>query len=69
MGSFQYEWWNVDAILGKTKIIFEVKAKNKENAIKQFEKMNADCKKNFGQNWQILWETMRLDRKGYQRLF
>ena len=60
MGSFQYEWWNVDAIECGIHVILEVKAKNKENAIKQFQRMAKG---------EILWETLKLDRKGYQRLF
>ena len=58
MGGFQYEWWNVDAKEPTGTYTLEVKAKNRENAIKQFKKMTDGI---------IDWETLRMDRKGYQR--
>lgn len=78
MGSFQYEWWLVDVIINGTRMALEVKARNKENAIKQIEKMaNPEKAKDFFEEitakqlteGKIFWETLRLDRKGYQRLF
>ena len=78
MSSFQYEWWLVDVIINGTKMALEVKAKNKENAIKQIEKMaNLEKAKTFEEmitatqltEGKIFWETLRLDRKGYQKLF
>ena len=62
MGSFNYEWWNVEARELTGRYTLEVKAKNKENAIKQF-------KKDFPDVIEFYWETLTLDRKGYQRRF
>lgn len=58
MGAFEYEWWNVDSKEPTGTYTLEVKAKNKENAIKQFKKMAEG---------DIFWDTLRLDRKGHQR--
>ena len=58
MGSFQFEWWNVDVKEPTGRYTLEVKAKNKENAVRQFKKMT---------DGEILWGTLVLDRKGYQR--
>lgn len=60
MKSFEYEWWNVKAKEPTGTYTLEVKAKNKENAIKQFKQMALG---------EILWETLTLDRKGYQRRY
>lgn len=60
MKNFEYEWWNVKAKEPTGTYTLEVKAKNKENAIKQFKKMTTG---------EIFWDTLVLDRKGYQRRF
>ncbi len=62
MGSFQYEWWDVMAKLPTGTYTLEVKAKSRENAIKKF-------KKDFPDVIDFFWETLALDRKGYQRLY
>ncbi len=62
MGAFQYEWWNVKAKMPTGLYTLEVKAKNRENAIKHF-------KKDFPQVIEFIWDTLTLDRKGYQRRF
>ena len=62
MGKFQYEWWNVEIRFTSGRCICEVKAKNRENAIKQF-------KRDFEDVQEIYWDTLKLDRKGYQRRF
>ena len=60
-GGFQYEWWNVEIrFTSGFKCICEVKAKNRENAIKQF-------KRDFDNVQEIYWETLKLDRTGHQR--
>ena len=63
MKTFEYEWWDVKAKCLTGTYTLEVKAKNRENAIKQFNK------KNFPDVIEFLWDTLTLDRKGYQRLF
>ena len=62
MGQFQYEWWNVKGITPTGTYTFEVKAKNRDNAIKRF-------KKDFPYVSMFYWDTLELDRKGYQRRF
>lgn len=62
MNSFEYEWWNIKAKEPAGIYTLEVKAKNKENAIKQF-------KRDFPDVIEFFWETLTLDRKGYQRRF
>lgn len=74
MGSFQYEWWTVETKEATGRIMWEVKAKDKERAISQINRM-ADRhdkevrteKPNF--KTEIFWDTLTLDHKGYQRLF
>ena len=74
MGNFQYEWWAVEVKEATGKCILEVKARSKDNAIKQINKYATDHDKevqphrpNF--KTEVLWETLELDRVGYQRLF
>lgn len=62
MGNFQFEWWNVNAKMPTGTLTLEVKAKNRENAIKQF-------KKDFPNVVEFFWDTLVLDRKGYARRF
>ena len=79
-GSFQYEWWTVDIIYTTGKDCTEFKGKSKDHVIRQIN--NWVEKKNKKHNdpslpwWErgdgvieILWETLTLDRVGYQRLF
>lgn len=61
MQNYQYEWWNVKIKFRTGTYIAECKAIDKEHAIKQFEK--------FDDVIEIYWDTMKLDRKGYQRRF
>lgn len=74
MKNFEYEWWTVEVKAATGKSTWEVKAKNKANAIKQFEKWAKEhtkevqaVRKDF--ETEILWNTLTLDRKGYQRLY
>ena len=74
MSKFEYEWWTVNAIEATGKITWVVKAKNKDNAIKQIKKMAVDHDKEVQVHrpdfkTEILWDTLFLDHKGYQRLF
>lgn len=74
MGKFQYEWWTVEAREATGKCTWEVKARSKDGAVRQIEKMAEAhdlevqgvrpdfCTK-------IFWETLSLDRTGYQRRF
>lgn len=61
MGAYQYEWWHVRAKCFTGVYMLQVKAKNKENAIKQFSKCFDDV-------IEFYWETLTLDRKGFQRM-
>lgn len=74
MSKFQYEWWNVKVKEATGEITWEVKAKNKENAIKQFKKWAKEHDEKVQRvrpefHTEIFWETLTLDRKGYQRLW
>mgnify|MGYP003320406472 CR=1 FL=1 len=62
MSKFQYEWWNVNAKMPTGTLTLEVKAKNRENAMKQFQK-------DFPDVIEFFWDTLVLDRKGYARRF
>lgn len=57
---WEFEWWNVQSKEPTGMMTLEVKAKNKDNAIKQLKKMAEGT---------IHWDTLVLDRKGYQRKF
>jgi hypothetical protein len=74
LSTFQFEWWTVEVRECTGRITWEVKAKNKENAIKQIQKMAKDHNKEIQRmrpdfETEIFWNTLTLDRKGYQRLF
>lgn len=62
MKNFQFEWWNVDAKMPTGTYTLEIKAKTRENAVKRF-------KKDFPDAIEFFWDTLKLDRKGYNRLF
>lgn len=62
MGTFEYEWWDVKAKEPTGTYTLEVKAKNRDNAIRQF-------KRDFPDVTEFFWDTLTLDRKGYQRRF
>ena len=74
MGNFQYEWWTVEAREATGLITWEVKAKNRGNAEKQFRQMAKEHDA-FIQSRRpdfrtvVFWETMKVDRIGYQRRF
>ena len=80
-GSFQYEWWTVDILLGVGQVTAEFKARSKEHVIKQIkrevEKTNSPenlAKPWYDRTWrqpikEVYWETLTLDRVGYQRKF
>ena len=62
MTQFQYEWWNVKAKTPTGTYTLEAKAKNRDNAVRHF-------KKDFPDVTEFFWDTLTLDRKGYQRRF
>lgn len=65
MGSFQYEWWDIDIRYVHGMCTTEFKGKNKENIIRQIKKEM----ENDDTIVEVFWETLHLDRKGYQRLY
>lgn len=73
MGQFQFEWWTVEVNAPAGRETWEVKAKNKDNAVKQIKKWAKEENEFFfprcGKTVEVLWDTMTLDRKGYQRLY
>lgn len=80
-GSFQYEWWTVDIRLGVGRITAEFKARDKEHVIKQIERevKKTNSPENLAKPWydrtwrqpikEVYWETLKLDRVGYERRF
>ena len=77
--SFQYEWWTVDVLLGVGRMTAEFKARSKENAVRQIERevKKSNSPENLAKPWyeqkqpikEVYWETLKLDRVGYQREF
>ena len=78
-GSFQYQWWTVEILFDCGKMTAEYKGKSKDGVIKQIEKEIAftNSEKNLSASWlerknqikKVYWDTMKLDRVGYQREF
>lgn len=78
MSSFNYEWWTVRATLATGPITLEFKAKNKDHAVKQIlkEYRDSNSAKNLEADFwhrkdrivDIHWDTLTLDRVGYQRM-
>lgn len=79
MTSFEYEWYMIDVQLLTGRCTYEIKAKSKENAIRQINNLvvKSNSESNLAKNWidqiqpitKVYWETLTLDRKGYQRRF
>lgn len=79
MGSFEYEWWTVSIRFPAGVCVCEYKGKSKESVIRQINReiKQSNSKENLElpiwkqkqQILQVYWETLKLDRKGYQRLF
>ncbi len=73
MSAFQFQWWTVEVREATGKMGWEVKAKTKENAIKAIKK-RAKEHDEFVQKHrpdfqtEIYWDTLTLDRDGYQRM-
>ncbi len=80
MSGFQYEWWTVQmTVEGHGVMTAEYKGKSRDHVIKQIEKdvafTNSD--KNLTAGWQtrqsrifdVFWNTLTLERTGYQRKF
>lgn len=74
MGKFEYEWWHVDIKVATGKYTYEFKAKSKDGAVKQikkYEKEHNDEVRRVRPDFktEVFWDTLHLDRKGYQRLY
>lgn len=80
MKNFEYEWWTVEVQESSGLITWEIKAKSKENAIKQINQRVSyqnKCAADESLPWwergsmvyQVIWDTLKQDRVGYQRLF
>ena len=72
MKTFNYEWWIVSIRFTNGTVYCEFKGKNKENIIRQIKKevkeINSGQRGYQPQIIEVYWETLRLDRIGYQRL-
>lgn len=79
MGKFQYIYFLVDVAEPCGRITYEIKAKSEENAIKQINKMvsESNSAENLKLSWferkapilNVYWDTLRVDRVGYERLY
>lgn len=77
--AFQYGWYTIDIVETSGRITYEFKAKSKDNAIKQIKAMVEKRGKldNKSLPWwerepgilEVCWDTLTLDREGYQRLY
>ena len=76
-GSFQYEWWTIQmTVEGHGVMTSEYKGKSREHVIKQIEKDVAftNSERNLTAEWwkrqnrilDVFWNTLTLDRVGYQ---
>lgn len=76
--SFNYEWWTVSIKDQSGTNEWEFKGKSKEHVVRQIEKEIADTnsEKNRAKDYwhrkpaiiEVYWDTLKLDRIGYQRL-
>lgn len=76
--SFNYEWWTVVIKQSVGISTFEFKAKSKENAIKQIQRYVVESHSSANMSnpvWmrippiqEVYWDTLKLDRVGYQRM-
>lgn len=72
MVKFNYEWWTV-SIKSTTGVdTWEFKGKNRENIIRQIKKevkaINSGKRGFVPQIVEVYWDTLTLDRIGFQRL-
>lgn len=79
MSTTHYEWWTVDVIETSGKVTWEIKCKSEEHAKKQIiarmKKQNKRAEDESlpgylrcGKVLEVCWDTLTLDRVGYQRL-
>lgn len=78
MASFKYEWWTVKIQDEAGISTCEFKGRSKENVIKQIQKevQDSNSETNFMRDvWhrkpkiiKVFWETLTLERIGYQRI-
>ena len=78
MATFHYEWWTVDILLDVGLTTCEFKGKSKETVIRKIkrefkasntpENLNAKWWERKNQMIEVYWDTLKLDRIGYQRL-
>ena len=78
MSKFNYEWWVVDIRTPVGIYPCEFKGKDREHVIKQIEKevrftnseknLSAPFWSRRNQILEVYWDTLKLDRTGYQRL-
>jgi len=78
MAQYHYEWWTVDIRDEAGTCTWEFKGRNRETIVRQINKEVADTNsdKNAARSvWErkprileVNWNTLKLDRVGYQRL-
>ena len=75
---WHYEWWTIDIRYDAGVMTTEFKGKSKENVIRAIKKMvkDSNSEENLNAPWwyrqnrviEVYWDTLKLDRVGYQRL-
>lgn len=79
MTNYHYGWWTVDVVETTGRITWEIKGKTKESVIRQIKaqvrKQNKKAEDETlhvlfrpGKVLEVLWDTLELDRVGYQRI-
>jgi len=78
MANFNYEWWTVEMMLDAGRYTCEYKGKSKDHIIRQIEKdvkytnseknLSKPCWERRNQIKEVFWDTLKLDRIGFQRL-
>lgn len=78
MAQFHFEWWTVDLLLDTGRTTAEYKGRSKEHVIRQIksevkksnsaENLSAPWFKRMNQIKEVYWDTLQIDRIGYQRL-
>lgn len=79
MASFHYEWWTVDIKTETGTVTWEFKGKSKDHVVRQIKSEIKDSNSEKNQArivWErkqkiieVYWDTLKLDRTGYQRRF
>jgi hypothetical protein len=70
MTKYHYEWWTVQVQETTGLTTWELKGRDQEHVVKQIKKQAKEQNDNpyCGNVIEVYWNTLKLDRVGYQRL-